>query len=81
MWYMVQPLMGLVLGGHHLPDHGRRFPDPERQPDRGHRQYLRAVLPYLAAVLAGFRQNFIYEQFDRLIVLFTPAERRESDGD
>ena len=23
------------------------------------------LLPYLAAVMAGFRQNFVYEQFDR----------------
>ncbi len=73
MWYMVQPLMGLVLGGIvFLIMAGLT----DATASTGAR-----LLPYLAAVLAGFRQNFIYEQFDRLIALFSPLERRDSgDG-
>jgi hypothetical protein len=32
------------------------------------------------AVLAGFRQNFIYNQLDRLIGLFAPSGNQGSGG-
>ncbi len=78
MWYMVQPLMGLVLGGiiFLIMAGGFLIINVNLTDDTA--STGARLLPYLAAVLAGFRQNFIYEQFDRLIALFTPAEKRES---
>ena len=38
------------------------------------------LLPYLVAVLAGFRLNFIYNQLDRLIGLFAPSGNQSSGG-
>ncbi len=81
MWYMVQPLMGLVLGGIiFLIMAGGFLIINVNLTDETASTGAR-LLPYLAAVLAGFRQNFIYEQFDRLIALFTPAEKRESGNE
>ncbi len=70
MWYLVQPIMGLVLGGIVFLLLSGGFLLLQIKPadaNAGAR-----LLPYLVAVLAGFRQNFIYEQFDRLISLFAP---------
>lgn len=73
MWYLVQPLLGMVLGGIVFLLMAGGFlvlnvnlTDPNAA--AGAR-----LLPYLTAVLAGFRQNFIYEQLNRLIALFAPA--------
>ncbi len=81
MWYLVQPLMGVVLGGITFLVLAGGFlilnvSLSDAQASEGAR-----LLPYLAAVLAGFRQNFIYEQLERLITLFTPASRKESSGE
>jgi hypothetical protein len=80
MWYMVQPLMGLVLGGIIFLIMAGGFLILQVNLTSENASTGARLLPYLAAVLAGFRQNFIYEQFDRLIALFTPAEKRESGG-
>ncbi len=81
MWHMVQPLMGLVLGGiiFLIMAGGFLIINVNLTDDTA--STGARPLPYLAAVLAGFRQNFIYEQFDRLIALFTPAEKRESGNE
>lgn len=81
MWYLVQPLMGVVLGGITFLVLAGGFlilnvSLSDAQASEGAR-----LLPYLAAVLAGFRQNFIYDQLERLISLFTPASRRGSSGE
>lgn len=75
MWYMVQPLMGVVLGGIIFLVLAGGFlilnvSLSDTQTSEGAR-----LLPYLAAVLAGFRQNFVYDQLERLISLFTPSNR------
>lgn len=80
MWYLVQPLMGVVLGGIIFLVLAGGFlilnvSLSDAQASEGAR-----LLPYLAAVLAGFRQNFVYDQLERLISLFTPATRKENDG-
>ncbi len=81
MWYLVQPLMGVVLGGITFLVLAGGFlilnvSLSDTQASEGAR-----LLPYLAAVLAGFRQNFIYDQLERLISLFTPATRRDDRGE
>ncbi len=74
-WYLVQPLMGVVLGGIiFLILAGGFLILQVDLTDEKATQGAR-LLPYLTAVLAGFRQNFVYQQFDRLIALFTPSQR------
>jgi hypothetical protein len=71
MWYLVQPIMGTVLGGIVFLLLSGGFLLLQVKPtdtNAGAR-----LIPYLVAVLAGFRQNFIYGQFDRLIALFAPG--------
>jgi hypothetical protein len=81
MWYMVQPIMGLVLGGivFLLMAGGLLVLQVDPLSTTNTNTATR-LLPYLLAVLAGFRQNFIYEQFDRLIALFTPGSQRDNQG-
>jgi len=78
MWYLVQPLMGLVLGGitFLLLTSGFLILQVDLSDDKA--STGARLLPYLTAVLAGFRQNFVYEQLERLISLFTPATRKDS---
>ena len=73
MWYLVQPLMGMVLGGIMFLVLAGGF--LVVQVDLTNPQTATAVrlLPYLVAVMAGFRQNWVYEQLDRLMAVFTPA--------
>ncbi len=71
MWFLVQPIMGMVLGGimFLIVAGGLLIVQVDLtnpQASTGAR-----LLPYLLAVLGGFRQNFVYEQFDRLIAMFT----------
>jgi hypothetical protein len=78
MWYLVQPIMGVVLGGivYLLLAAGFLVLQiTPSDPNAGAR-----LLPYLLAVLAGFRQNFIYNQFDRLVSLFAPSGNQNSSG-
>jgi hypothetical protein len=78
MWYLVQPIMGVVLGGivYLLLAAGFLVLQiSPSDPNAGAR-----LLPYLLAVLAGFRQNFIYNQFDRLVSLFAPSGNQNSGG-
>lgn len=81
MWYLVQPLMGLVLGGitFLILTGGFLILQVDLSDDKA--STGARLLPYLTAVLAGFRQNFVYEQLERLISLFTPSTRRSSGGE
>ena len=75
-WYVVQPLLGLVLGGivYLLMAGGFLLLQVNLQDPNA--STAARLLPYLTAVLAGFRQNFVYEQFNRLIAMFAPAPRQ-----
>jgi hypothetical protein len=78
MWYLVQPIMGVVLGGIVfllLTGGFLLLQIKPSDPNAGAR-----LLPYLVAVLAGFRQNFIYNQLDRLIGLFASSGNQSSGG-
>ncbi len=82
MWYLVQPIMGLLLGGIvFLLLAGGFLILAVNLTDSADSTAGARLLPYLAAVLAGFRQNFIYEQFDRLIALFGQGSKgSKSEG-
>lgn len=71
MWYLVQPIMGAVLGGIVFLLLTGGFLLLQVKPSDANAGAR--LIPYLVAVLAGFRQNFIYGQFDRLIALFAPG--------
>lgn len=75
MWYLVQPIMGLVLGGIVFLIVAGGFLALQVNLTDPNASTAARLLPYLMGVLGGFRQNFIYEQFDRLIGLFTPGAR------
>ncbi|PKO21880.1 MAG: hypothetical protein CVU38_12350 [Chloroflexi bacterium HGW-Chloroflexi-1] len=80
MWYLVQPIMGLVLGGIVYLILAGGFLVLQVNLADSNASTAARLLPYLTAVLGGFRQNFIYEQFDRLIALFTPGSRSGGGG-
>ncbi len=73
MWYLVQPIMGIVLGGivyliiatGFLALQGSL---PSAETARGVQMF-----PSLVAVLGGFRQKFVYELLDRIIRVLTPT--------
>lgn len=81
MWFLVQPIMGLVLGAIIYLLMAGGFLVLQINLTNENVSTAARLLPYLAAVLGGFRQNFIYEQFDRLIALFTPATQRGESGE
>jgi len=74
-WYLVQPLLGLVLGGIVFLLMAGGFLLLQVNLQDPNASTAARLLPYLTAVLAGFRQNFVYEQFNRLISLFGPPAR------
>jgi len=80
-WYLVQPLLGLVLGGIVFLLMAGGFLLLQVNLQDPNAATAARLLPYLAAVLAGFRQNFVYEQFNRLISLFAPAPRSGNGGE
>jgi hypothetical protein len=75
MWYMVQPVMGVVLGGIIYLILATGFLVLEVNLSGQNAGTAARLLPYLAAVLGGFRQNFVYEQIDRVIGVFSPGAR------
>ncbi len=73
MWYLVQPIMGLVLGGIVYLIIATGFlalqgSVPTAEAARGVQMF-----PSLVAVLGGFRQKFVYELLDRIIRVLTPT--------
>jgi hypothetical protein len=80
-WYLVQPILGLVLGGIVFLLMAGGFLLLQVNLQDPNAATAARLLPNLTAVLAGFRQNFVYEQFNRLISLFAPAPRSGNGGE
>ena len=73
MWYLVQPIMGVVLGGivYLIITTGflvLQGSVPTVESARGMQMF-----PSLVAVLGGFRQKFVYELLERIIRVLTPT--------
>lgn len=73
MWYLVQPIMGVVLGGIVYLIIATGFlalqgTVPTTESARGIQMF-----PSLVAVLGGFRQKFVYELLERIIRVLTPT--------
>lgn len=74
MWYLIQPLMGFILGGIVFLIIATGFlalegTIPTTESTRGVQMF-----PALVAVLGGFRQQFVYELLERIIRVLTPTE-------
>ena len=71
IWYLTQPIMGMVLGGlvYLLFATGLLVLQAGTQTTS---ESLGArLLPSLIAAIGGFRQNFVYEQMGRIVELFS----------
>ncbi len=73
MWYLIQPLMGFILGGIVFLIIATGFlalegTVPTTESTRGVQMF-----PALVAVLGGFRQQFVYELLERIIRVLTPT--------
>jgi len=85
MWYTVQPVIGLLVGGliHLLFGAGFLTAVSKASTTTG---VVLSALPYAVACIAAFRQRFILEIIDQVIQLVTPKsteakqQSRESDS-
>ena len=62
MWYYVQPLMGLVLGAITFLIIAGGFLIVQVNITDPNAAAGARLIPYLVAVLAGFKQDFVYDQ-------------------
>lgn len=80
IWYLTQPIMGMVLGGlvYLLFATGLLVLQAGTQTTS---ESLGArLLPSLIAAIGGFRQNFVYEQMGRIVELFSGRQRQEEQA-
>jgi hypothetical protein len=80
MWYYVQPLMGLVLGAITFLILAGGFLIVQVNIADPNASAGARLIPYLVAVLAGFKQDFVYDQLERVVSIFAPGARTESNG-
>jgi hypothetical protein len=78
MWYVVQPVIGLLLGAlvHLVIGAGFLIARGLNQPDQ---TAMASLLPYAVACIVGFRQQSILEMIDRVIQVITPSPRPVSN--
>ncbi len=73
MWYYVQPLMGLVLGAITFLIIAGGFLIVQVNITDPNAAAGARLIPYLVAVLAGFKQDFVYDQLERVVSIFAPG--------
>ncbi len=76
MWYYVQPLMGLVLGAITFLILAGGFLIVQVNLADANAATGARLIPYLVAVLAGFKQDFVYEQLERVVSIFAPGSAK-----
>jgi hypothetical protein len=74
MWYIVQPIIGVLIGGLVHLMIGAGLMAAVGQPGPGAEVNL-SLFSYAVAAIGGFRQRFILEIIDRIIQLLTPASQ------
>lgn len=74
MWYLVQPIMGFVLGGIVYLIIGTGFLALQGTVPNAEAAVGAQLFPALVAVLGGFRQKFVYELLERIIRVLTPQQ-------
>lgn len=72
MWYIVQPVIGLLLGGVVYLVIGSGFLTAQGV-NQENQTVSVSLFPYAVACIAGFRQRFILEMIDRVIQVITPS--------
>lgn len=72
MWYLVQPIMGVVLGGIVYLVVNTGFLALQGQAITTESNVAMQLFPALVATLGGFRQTFVYELLERIIRVLTP---------
>jgi hypothetical protein len=79
MWYIVQPVIGLLLGGlvYLIIGAGLMAALAGAVTES---LTIRPLFAYAVACIAGFRQRFILEMIDRIIQLLTPSPREQRQG-
>jgi hypothetical protein len=81
MWYYVQPLMGLVLGAITFLILAGGFLIVQVNIADPNASAGARLIPYLVAVLAGFKQDFVYDQLERVVSIFAPGSAKpETSG-
>lgn len=80
MWYYVQPLMGLVLGAITFLILAGGFLIVQVNIADPNASAGARLIPYLVAVLAGFKQDFVYDQLERVVSIFAPGAKTESSA-
>ena len=77
MWYVVQPVMGAVLGGLMYLIMAAGLLAMNIVPQE--KDVIHA-LPLVLAAIAGFRQVYVYELLDRLVKSFMPSPEEGTQG-
>lgn len=78
MWYYVQPLMGLVLGAITFLIIAGGFLIVQVNLTDPNAAAGARLIPYLVAVLAGFKQDFVYDQLERVVSIFAPGPKLDT---
>ena len=81
MWYHVQPLMGLVLGAITFLILAGGFLIVQVNLTDANASTGARLIPYLVAVLAGFKQDFVYEQLERVVSIFAPSSAKPESSE
>jgi len=81
MWYHVQPLMGLVLGAITFLILAGGFLVVQVNLADANASTGARLIPYLVAVLAGFKQDFVYEQLERVVSIFAPSSAKPQSSE
>ena len=71
IWYLTQPIMGLVLGGLVYLLFATGLLVLQAGTQTSSESLGARLLPSLIAAIGGFRQNFVYEQMGRIVELFS----------
>jgi len=73
MWYVAQPMIGLLLGAVVHLIIGTGFLSARGETASGQETAV-SLFPYLVACIGGFQQRFVLRLIVRIIELFTPRE-------
>ncbi len=77
MWYLVQPIMGFILGGIVYLIISTGFLALQGSVPSVESAIGVQLFPALVAVLGGFRQQFVYELLERIIRVLTPSSEEQ----
>ncbi|MDH4137875.1 MAG: hypothetical protein OEW09_14330, partial [Anaerolineae bacterium] len=84
-WYIVQPVMGIILGGIVYLILAAGFVSVQALAAQGPTVTETMANPAVkafhsvVACVAGFRQRFVYEMLDRIVQVLTPAPRTKAE--